>query len=128
MEAQFHSIWLKDLSCGINQTSTKMKIRLFLPMVLLCIFSLSANATEKGTTQIATANTERSGNSSTIATALINRLHEIHAMTKKDLSSSERSALKKEVNGIKKELKQMDGGIYISTGVLLLIIILILIL
>ena len=105
-----------------------MKIKLFFPIVLLCIFSLTANATEKGTAQLATTKTERSGSSSVVANALISRLHEIQSMTKKDLSSSERSTLKKEVNGIKKELKQLDGGVYISTGVLLLILILILIL
>lgn len=105
-----------------------MKIRLFIPIVLLCVFSFTANATEKGSAQIASTNTERSGSSSVIANSLISRLHEIQAMTKKDLSAYERSTLKKEVNGIKTELKQLDGGIYISTGVLIIILIILLIL
>lgn len=105
-----------------------MKTRLILPMFLLCIFSLTANATEKVTTTKAIAKTERTANSSVAAAALINRLHEIQAMTKKDLTASERSSLKKEVKGIKQELKQMEGGIYISAGALILILILIIIL
>lgn len=105
-----------------------MKKRLVLPMLLFCIFSLTANATEKEITTKAITKTEKTSNSSVVAATLMNRLHEIQAMTKKDLTASERSALKKEVRGIKQELKQMEGGIYISAGALILILILILIL
>jgi hypothetical protein len=59
---------------------------------------------------------------------LVKRLNEIDAMDKSNLSSSEKKELRKEVRTIKKEVKALGGGVYISVGVLLLIIILLLIL
>ena len=106
-----------------------MKKRLLIPIILICIFSLNANATDNNASKKHLITSEsKSANSSIAASILFDRLHEIQALTKKDLSSTEKSALRKEVKGIKQELKQMDGGIYISAGVLILILILILIL
>jgi|SRR5688572_31292205 len=59
--------------------------------------------------------------------AMVNRLKEIDAMDKSNLSSSEKRVLRKEVRGIKRDI-QRSTGIYVSVGVLLLIIILLLIL
>jgi hypothetical protein len=56
------------------------------------------------------------------------RLEEIKAMDHKTLSSSEKRALRKEVRSIKKEMKEISGGVYISVGALLLIILLIILL
>ena len=118
---------LKDETYILFTKTTKiMKTKLFIPMALLCIFSLTSNAAEKEVNSI--SKTEKAGNSSVAAKVLMDRLHEIQALTKKDLSNSERSSLKKEVRGIKEELKTMDGGIYISAGALILILILIIIL
>jgi hypothetical protein len=62
------------------------------------------------------------------AEALISRIHEIASLNKKEMNRSERSELKKEVTGIKKELKELGGGVYISATLLLVIIILIILL
>lgn len=62
------------------------------------------------------------------AEELVNRLEEIKAMDMKSLSRSEKRELRKEVRSIEKEMKTMNGGVYISVGALLVIIILILIL
>lgn len=59
---------------------------------------------------------------------LVKRLDEINAMDKSNLSASEKKELRKEVRTIKKEVKALGGGVYISVGVLLLIIILLLVL
>ena len=56
------------------------------------------------------------------------RLEEIKALDHKSLSSSEKRALRKEVRAIKKEMAEISGGVYISVGALLLIILLILLL
>ena len=56
---------------------------------------------------------------------LINRLQEIKAMTKHDLSRAEKKALRKEVKEIKKELK---GGVYLSVGAIIIIILLLILL
>jgi Ribonuclease G/E len=57
-------------------------------------------------------------------TALMDRLEEINAMDKSDLSSSDRKELRKEVRDIKKELKERSGGVYISVGAAILIVLL----
>ena len=57
---------------------------------------------------------------------LTNRLEEIKAMDKDNLSRPERRELRREVKAIKKT--QDGGGVYISVGALILIIILLIIL
>jgi hypothetical protein len=57
---------------------------------------------------------------------LTDRLEEINAMDKSNLSRPEKRQLRKEVKAIKKT--QDSGGVYISIGGLLLIIILLIIL
>ncbi len=59
---------------------------------------------------------------------LVNRLNEIDAMDKSTLNASEKKELRKEVRVIKKEINRSGGGVYISVGALLLIIILLIIL
>ena len=56
------------------------------------------------------------------AQQLIQRLEEIKAMNKSDLSSSERKELRKEVKGIKKEMKAIKGGVYLSAGAIIVIV------
>lgn len=59
--------------------------------------------------------------------ALLNRLEEIDAMDKSTLSRVEKKALRKEVREIEKEIKA-SGGVFLSVGALLLVIILLIIL
>ncbi len=58
---------------------------------------------------------------------LTTRLDEINGMDKSNLRSSEKRKLRKEVRSIKRELKALGGGVYLS-GVAIIIIILLLIL
>lgn len=59
---------------------------------------------------------------------LINRLEEIEKMDLKSLPRSERKALKKEVREIESSLKSANGGIYLSTGAIIIILLIIIIL
>lgn len=59
---------------------------------------------------------------------LLNRLEQIKAMDKSKLTREEKKALRKEVRATKKELKDVSGGVYISAGALILILILLIIL
>lgn len=56
------------------------------------------------------------------------RLEEIKAMDKSNLTHTEKKALRQEVKTIKHELTVNGGGVYISVGALLLIILLLVIL
>ena len=59
---------------------------------------------------------------------LQNRLEEIKAMDRKELSGSERKALRREVREIKKELAAVSGGVYLSIGAIILIALLLILL
>jgi hypothetical protein len=61
------------------------------------------------------------------AQKLINRLEEIKAMDKSSMTRSEKKDLKKEVKAIQKRLDS-SGGVYLSVGAVILIIVLLIIL
>ncbi|MBK7408384.1 MAG: hypothetical protein IPL49_16840 [Saprospirales bacterium] len=62
------------------------------------------------------------------ADVLLARLDEIKTMDKSALTSAERKELRKETRAINSELKQIGGGVYVSVGAALLIILLLIIL
>lgn len=61
------------------------------------------------------------------AKSLLTRLDEINAMDKSKLTSSEKKQLRKEVRSTKRELDELGGGIYISVGAIILILVLLII-
>lgn len=58
------------------------------------------------------------------AQQLVHRLEEIKGMDKSELTGSEKKDLRKEVKGIKKEMKALSGGVYLSVGAIIIIILL----
>lgn len=61
--------------------------------------------------------------------AMVARVYEIKDMKKSDLSKTERKELRNEVKEIRRELKEAgNGGLYISTGAIIIILLLIIIL
>ena len=58
------------------------------------------------------------------AEELVKRLDEIKAIDKSTLTRAERKQLKKEVKSIKKEMKVLSGGVYLSVGAIIIIILL----
>ena len=93
-------------------------------MLLLTINPIqSVAATEPTSTSFPTTNEAMVAKVKLMET----RLNEIDAMDKSNLSASEKSSLRKEVRGIKREI-QRDSGVYVSVGALLLIIILLIVL
>lgn len=59
---------------------------------------------------------------------LIGRLKQIDAMDKSKLTRKEKKELRTEVKEIDKRLREIAGGIYISVGALILILVLLIIL
>lgn len=59
---------------------------------------------------------------------MIDRVYEIREMDKSDLTRAERRELRKEVREIKKEVRSTNSGIFISTGAIIIILLLIIIL
>lgn len=60
--------------------------------------------------------------------AIKNRVDEIKAMDKSNLTKAERKALKEELKGMKKEAKAIRGGVYLSLGAIIIIILLLILL
>lgn len=56
------------------------------------------------------------------------RVMEIHGMDLRALSGEERSTLKEELRAMKQEVRGTGGGVYISVGALIIILLLIIIL
>jgi hypothetical protein len=62
-------------------------------------------------------------------TVLVNRVNEINAMDRSSLTHTEKKALRKELRSIKREVNHTQGSVvYISSGLLILIIVLIILL
>jgi septal ring factor EnvC (AmiA/AmiB activator) len=59
---------------------------------------------------------------------LENRLEEIKAIDKTKLTKEQKKALRGEVKQIKKEIKAVSGGVYLSIGAILLIALLLILL
>jgi predicted PurR-regulated permease PerM len=59
---------------------------------------------------------------------LYNRLEEINDLSKTKLTKEEKKSLRKEVQQIKERLAHVAGGVFISAGALILILILLIIL
>jgi hypothetical protein len=62
------------------------------------------------------------------AKVLLLRLDEIKTMDMTELKASEKKNLRKEVRSIKRELREVSGGVYLSVGAILLIALLLIIL
>jgi hypothetical protein len=62
------------------------------------------------------------------ARTLLLRLNEINAMDMSKLKAPEKKELRKEVRSIKRELREVTGGVYLSVGVIILIVVLLIVL
>jgi hypothetical protein len=62
------------------------------------------------------------------AQAMLSRLEEIKAMDKSNMTSKEKRELRKEVRSIKKSMAELNGGIYLSVGAIIIIVLLLILL
>lgn len=94
--------------------------------VMLAVPTAHANA---NTDPIKTTVVEVNPMDSELAISLNTRLSEINEMDKSGLTKSEKRSLKKETREINKELKAIgNGGVYLSVGALLIIVLLVILL
>ena len=92
--------------------------------VLLMAFTLPASSA-----MIVPATTNGSPNTENPrAQQLVQRLEEINALDKSGMSRLEKKGLRKEVKEIKKEMKVISGGVYLSIGAIIIIILLLILL
>ena len=98
------------------------KITLSLMIIFL---SLTFQTT---TSNAATTFSKVAVTNSTEAKNLLNRLNEINSMDKSKLNSSDKKKLRTEVLAIKSYFNPLGGGVYISVGALIIIVLLLIIL
>jgi hypothetical protein len=105
-----------------------MKTIIFKKIVLVIFMTVSSmmysNITISDSTKI--NSTSKIEDARTLV--LINRLEEIRAMNKTDLTRLEKKELRKEVKDIKKEMKNSGKGIYLTVGGAIIIILLLILL
>ena len=58
------------------------------------------------------------------AQVLLQRLESIRSMNKSEMTRLEKKSLRNEVKDIKKEMKSMSGGVYLSVGAIIIVILL----
>jgi hypothetical protein len=99
-----------------------LKILLFTSILFLFITPSQVKA-EKNSEQ-----KQANSASSAHASALISRLHQISNMDKKSLNMHEKGDLRTEVKSIQSQLKNLDGGVYLSVGAIIIILLLLILL
>ncbi len=100
------------------------KIILSAAFLLIAILPMQVNA---GTEAVPVANSPKAPMSAEVQ-VLMNRLEQIKNMDLSTLNSIERKDLRKEVKVLKSEIKAASGGVYLSLGAIVLVLILLIIL
>lgn len=104
----------------------KLIFCLLATILSLTILPVQSFASAKEAPSVVATNPE--AKESAEAKTLLLRLNEIKSMDKSKLTSAEKKNLHKEARTIKRELKDISGGVYISAGALIVLLILLIIL
>lgn len=97
-------------------------------MMVILFLAITAPAFATITNPVTDAAFNNAATDKEKAEVLTTRLKEIKAMDKSDLTRSDRKELRKEVKEIKTSMKALSGGVYLSVGAIIIILLLILIL
>jgi len=108
------------------------RITVLLLTILLSFSLVPSYATLETTPTTATTSSTDAATANSAEKAasqvLISRLDEIKAMDKTNMSSADKRVLRKEVKSIRKTLRYEHGGIYLSLGAIIIIVLLLIIL
>jgi hypothetical protein len=98
-----------------------MRLRKLLPLaafIMLSVIALPASSA------IIAPEAKAATTENVRAQQLVQRLESIKSMDRSELTRSEKKDLRNEVQGIKKEMKEMKGGVYLSVGAIIIVILL----
>ena len=105
-----------------------MKKTVFIASLFILSLGVLAGSPAKSKKDIAAPDKTENKLSEEEITRLTKRVEEIRDMDKSDLKAGEKRELKKELKGIKENIRRDGGYVYLGGGTLLLIIILIILL
>lgn len=92
---------------------------------LILVFTLGISAsTVTAAEKKDKAKTEMTAEQKIQLKRITDRVEEIKAMDKSELSKDERKALRKELRELKQEARAIGGGVYLSVGAIIIIILL----
>ena len=97
--------------------------KLIYSLVLVFTLAISAN-TVSAADKNEKAKTEMTAEQKIQLKRITDRVEEIKAMDKSNLSKSERKELRSELKEMKKQARAMGGGVYLSVGAIIIIILL----
>lgn len=100
----------------------KNKIQMIVVLMLICGAPAVASTNANASAPVAT------NSISVEANVLIEKLERINEIDKSSMSRIEKKTLRKEVKSVEKQLKQMGNGVYMSTGAIIITILLLIIL
>lgn len=100
-----------------------MKKLLYL-FALVFMLGLNANTVSASTTK---DKVEMTADQKVALEKITNRVEEIKAMDKSQLSRAEKKELRKELKEMKKQARAIGGGVYLSVGAIIIIILLLII-
>lgn len=112
----------------LKSYSIMKKVAILLVIFCSLVASSSLSASKNPDNILIATNNEVPIDSAAQIKLLEERLAEINDLDKSALSRSEKKALKNEVKEIKSKMKALGGGVYISAGALIVILILLIIL
>jgi len=95
--------------------------KLIYSFLLIFVVGLSANTVSAATVK---DKVEMTTEQKVQLERITNRVEEIKAMDKSNLSRAEKKELRKELRTMKKEARAMGGGVYLSVGAIIIIILL----
>jgi len=95
--------------------------KLIYTIALIFTLGVSSNSVSAATTK---DKVELSAEQKVQLDKITNRVEEIKAMDKSDLSRSERKELRRELKEMKQQARAMGGGVYLSVGAIIIIILL----
>lgn len=102
----------------------KLPLYLMMMVLSLSVFPTTSFASEKN----APADNTKTKEVPAEVKIMINRLEEIKAMDKSEMTKVEKKELRKEVREIKANLKSSNSGVYLSVGAIIIIILLLILL
>lgn len=91
---------------------------------LILVFTLGISANPVSASDNKNSKTELTTAQKVKLERLTNRVEEIRSMDKSNLSKQERRALRKELKEMKKQARELSGGVYLSVGAIIIIILL----
>lgn len=98
--------------------------KIFRVVSLVIIMAIALPATSSAIVPASSVTNSAAGTDEPRAQQLLQRLEDIKGMNKSELTRVDKKNLRKEVRDIKKEMKAMSGGVYLSVGAIIIVILL----